>query len=213
MNAIFLINMSENQPKDDDLNTSDVSLSSLSTDSDDSLNTTLCKNFTQFESKPTISEAFSLPDGDAPLLKLEECLGYDSRRRENLHLLDKNTLLFVAGSYVRLHKLTSKRNVYLRATGGGSVSCLAVHPNKEHFAWGETGKSPDINVLGYPSLRLSKVLRKGTVREYVCLRFDPYSGDLLASLGGDPDFSLTIWDWNKEAPLLRCKAFSQVCAS
>ena len=125
-------------------------------------------------------------------------------------------------AYVRLHlfslftfHLTAGHDVtvYFRATGGGSVSCLAVHPNKGHFAWGERGKGPDINVLGYPSLRLSKVLRKGTSREYVCLRFDPYTGDLLASLGGDPDFSLTIWDWNKEAPLLRCKAFSQVCAS
>lgn len=168
-------------------------------------------NFADLESKPTISEAFLLPAGDSPLLELADCLGYDSRRRKNLQRLDKDTLLFVAGNYVRLHKLTTKENIYLRSTGGGSVSCLAVHSNREYFASGERGKNPDINVFAYPSCRLTKVLRKGTVREYVCLCFDPYSGDLLASQGGEPDFSLIIWDWRKETPLLKSRSFSQVC--
>ena len=34
-------------------------------------------------------------------------------------------------------------------------------------------------------------------------------GDLLASVGGHPDFMLTVWDWRKESIVLRYKAFSQ----
>ena len=34
-------------------------------------------------------------------------------------------------------------------------------------------------------------------------------GDLLASVGGHPDFMLTVWDWQKESTVLRSKAFSQ----
>jgi hypothetical protein len=34
-------------------------------------------------------------------------------------------------------------------------------------------------------------------------------GDLLASVGGDPDYMLTIWDWKEEQTVLRSKAFSQ----
>lgn len=34
-------------------------------------------------------------------------------------------------------------------------------------------------------------------------------GTLLASVGGAPDYMLTVWDWNQEQVVLRCKAFSQ----
>ena len=34
------------------------------------------------------------------------------------------------------------------------------------------------------------------------------SGDVLASLGGSPDYTLTVWDWLKEKVILRSKAFS-----
>lgn len=39
--------------------------------------------------------------------------------------------------------------------------------------------------------------------------FSPGDGNLLASIGGDPDFMLTVWDWVKEKIVLRYKAFSQ----
>jgi len=34
-------------------------------------------------------------------------------------------------------------------------------------------------------------------------------GKLLASVGGDPDYMLTLWDWKREKIVLRSKAFSQ----
>ena len=36
------------------------------------------------------------------------------------------------------------------------------------------------------------------------------NGDKLASVGQDPDFMLTVWDWKSESVILRSKAFSQV---
>lgn len=44
---------------------------------------------------------------------------------------------------------------------------------------------------------------------YSHMDFSPGDGDLLASVGGDPDFMLTVWDWAKEKIVLRYKAFSQ----
>lgn len=38
--------------------------------------------------------------------------------------------------------------------------------------------------------------------------FSP-DGELLASVGGDPDYMLTLWDWKQEKTVLRSKAFSQ----
>ena len=42
----------------------------------------------------------------------------------------------------------------------------------------------------------------------VLLHYSP-DGKLLASVGGDPDFMLTLWDWRQEMIVLRSKAFSQ----
>lgn len=34
-------------------------------------------------------------------------------------------------------------------------------------------------------------------------------GKLLASVGGDPNYMLTLWNWKQEKIVLRSKAFSQ----
>ena len=39
--------------------------------------------------------------------------------------------------------------------------------------------------------------------------FSPGEGKRLASVGGNPDFMLTVWDWQEEKVVLRSKAFSQ----
>ena len=44
---------------------------------------------------------------------------------------------------------------------------------------------------------------------YSHMDFSPGDGNLLASVGGDPDFMLTVWDWAQETIVLRYKAFSQ----
>lgn len=48
----------------------------------------------------------------------------------------------------------------------------------------------------------------GTGKAYSCVNFNP-DGTLLASVGGDPDYMLTVWDWNREQVVLCAKAFSQ----
>ncbi len=52
------------------------------------------------------------------------------------------------------------------------------------------------------------MLRKGTTNYYTSIDFSP-SGERLASVGGDPDYQLSIWDWRQERLLLKAKAFSQ----
>ncbi len=44
---------------------------------------------------------------------------------------------------------------------------------------------------------------------YSHMDFSPGSGKLLASIGGNPDYMLTVWDWKREHIVLRSKAFSQ----
>ena len=42
-----------------------------------------------------------------------------------------------------------------------------------------------------------------------CCLLASTGGELLCSQGGDPDYMLTVWNWETESTLLRCKAFSQ----
>lgn len=57
-------------------------------------------------------------------------------------------------------------------------------------------------------IRLTFILSDGTDLAYAYVDFN-YDGTLLASIGGNPDHTLTIWNWKEEQPILRTKAFSQ----
>ena len=58
-------------------------------------------------------------------------------------------------------------------------------------------------------MKIYRVLKSGTQRSFASLAFNN-RGDRLASVGGDPDYMMTIWDWQTEKIILRSKAFSQV---
>ena len=49
----------------------------------------------------------------------------------------------------------------------------------------------------------------GTEEMYSHMDFSPGDDKLLASVGGNPNYMLTVWDWEKEKTVLRSKAFSQ----
>jgi WD40 repeat protein len=70
------------------------------------------------------------------------------------------------------------------------------------------GFAPNIYIYEYPSLKLYRILRKGTERTYSCLCFSN-DNNLLVSVGADPDFLITIWEWKQEKLMLKSKAFSQ----
>lgn len=57
---------------------------------------------------------------------------------------------------------------------------------------------------------VEQVLRSGTERAYTALAFND-RGNMLASVGGFPDYLITLWAWEDESITLRSKAFSQVC--
>ncbi len=86
-----------------------------------------------------------------------------------------------------------------------------MHPSKLYFAVGEKGYNPNIYILKYPSMEIYKTLSYGTQKSYATISFNK-EGTKLASVGGSPDFTLTVWDWETEAVILKSKAFGQVCS-
>ncbi|XP_007453209.1 PREDICTED: WD repeat-containing protein 52, partial [Lipotes vexillifer] len=156
------------------------------------------------------SMPFVTPDSNIPLdlLTLVHSFGYDCRKRANLQLLDSNMVLYVAGNQLILLNLETKEQTYLRSSSGRGIGVIGVHPQKTYFTVAEKGVSPKIIIYEYPSLRPYRILQDGTDLAYAYVDFN-CDGTLLASVGGSPDHTLTIWNWKEEQPLLRTKAFSQ----
>jgi len=82
-----------------------------------------------------------------------------------------------------------------------------VHPSKKWFAVGEKGPSPNIYIYAWPSLKLYRILRKGADLIIAHVEFSS-TGKLLASLGGAPDYTLTVWNWQQQKVVLKAKAFA-----
>lgn len=88
------------------------------------------------------------------------------------------------------------------------VGSISVHPSKKYFAVAEKGRSPNIYVYEYPSLKLYRIMKNGTENLYSHVEFSN-SGTKLASVGGAPDYTITVWDWINQRVILKAKAFSQ----
>jgi WD40 repeat protein len=97
---------------------------------------------------------------------------------------------------------------FLFGHDGRGIGAVDVHPGLVYIAVGEKGDSPNVYIYEYPSLKVFRILRKGTERAYSDVSFSA-DGNLLATVGAAPDFLLTVWDWRQERMVLRTKAFSQ----
>jgi len=154
-----------------------------------------------FELDPSFCDAYS-------------SFGFPCSKRNNVHYLDLGVLLFVAGNTVQVLDLYSKvpgkkKIIFGHGNKGGcGVGAVAVHPKKTHFAVAEKGINPNIFIYEYPSFKIVRCCRLGTERAYSDVTFDK-TGTKLASVGSEPDYLLTVWDWDRELVVLRTKAFSQ----
>ncbi|XP_069745603.1 cilia- and flagella-associated protein 44-like isoform X2 [Narcine bancroftii] len=156
-------------------------------------------------SKPFISPEALIPKN---LLTFVHSFGYDSTRRVNLQLIGGGTIIFVAGNLVIFMDIKTKEQKYIRSSSNGGIGIVMVHPGGNYFALGEKGIKPNIIIYEYPSLKPYRILQGGTERGYSFVDFN-LSGNLLVSVGENPDYMATIWNWKQEKIVLRSKAFSQ----
>jgi cilia- and flagella-associated protein 44 len=106
-------------------------------------------------------------------------------------------MIFIAGiCYIIYNINTHEVKKYFTKDGGG-IGSIAVHPDKNYFAVCEKGDSPNVYIYEYPSLKLYRILRKGTERSYSNADFSQ-SGSMLATVGSYPDYLLCVWDWKQE---------------
>lgn len=123
--------------------------------------------------------------------------------------MNNETLVFASGNLIHFFNVATSTTTTRRSALGGGIGCVVKNPNKEynHLTIAENGKKPTIFIYKFPEMELVAMLKKGTKRQFSILDYTA-DGELLASQGGDPDYTLTIWDWKRKEIKLRAKSFS-----
>ena len=151
-------------------------------------------------------------------LSLKQGLGFESTKRHNTILMEDDVLIYSTGKFLVLQKYSIGTRLYLPSLDGGGIGAIDVHPSRKYFCVCEkvnpqlvaTGRTPNVYIYEYPSLRIYKVLPNGTERAYSACKFNQLDkGATLATVGSYPDFLLSVWNWEEEKMILRSKAFSQ----
>jgi WD40 repeat protein len=139
---------------------------------------------------------------------LHHSFSLEGQTRGNMHALGDNTILTSVGNAIVTIDVNTMDRSYIQGFSGAGIGALCVHPSGKYFAVGDKGKHPNVLIFEFPSMKLYRILRRGTEQAYSCLRFNP-DGTKLATVGSAPDFLLTVWNWKTEMIVLKNKAFSQ----
>jgi hypothetical protein len=83
-------------------------------------------------------------------LELHHVFGTDISRRDNIHFIDADTVIYSLGNAVVFENITCAIRDYLLCVDEGGVGCVCVHPSKKLFAVGGRGCMPKIYIYSYP---------------------------------------------------------------
>ncbi|XP_008204820.1 cilia- and flagella-associated protein 44 isoform X2 [Nasonia vitripennis] len=167
--------------------------------------TTIFYNSEDYVSKPKRSDGGTVAYN---ILEFHHSFGYDCRKRFNLCVADPETLIFASGNLIHFLNLSENKISFRRCSTGGGIGHITKNPTFNHIAIGENGVNPPIIIYEWPSMEIVTVLRQGTTRSYSHLRYSP-DGLQLVSQGGDPDYLITVWDWQRSKIALQCKSHGQ----
>ena len=125
-------------------------------------------DFSSIVAKPHMSPDSGLPEN---LVTLYHSFGCDTFRRDNLKILNSENVGFIVGNYFEIRNLVTGERSFIRSIGGLGISSVDIHPAGTYIAIAEKGDVPSVCIYEYPSLKLFRILRKGTQRAYPSCQF------------------------------------------
>uniref|UniRef100_A0A670I0J7 Cilia- and flagella-associated protein 43 n=1 Tax=Podarcis muralis TaxID=64176 RepID=A0A670I0J7_PODMU len=143
-----------------------------------------------------LPEAFYFPQGGAHFFVPQWVQGFTNR---NVGFVTKRTVCYPCGNYIIFVNLETLERSILRCHSG-KIEAFAVNPNQNVVAYSDRQLKPVIHIHSYPGLKRQAKLKGQASLDYTLLAFS-YTGPYLASYSSIPDFTLTIWDWNKKVIL------------
>ncbi|CAH2108330.1 unnamed protein product [Euphydryas editha] len=169
---------------------------------------------TEYDPDDFLSGAVNSLDSTIPLdlFEFNHSYGYNCQKYFNLCACDDSVVCWAAGSIITFLDVKTKQLWFRRSTTGGSIGAVTSYRKDPNYRLviaecREGIKDPIILLYTWPQMDIDAVLRDGTANAYAVLDFSP-DGELLASVGKEPDYNLTIWNWKRHKILLRTSAFS-----
>ncbi|XP_022179157.1 uncharacterized protein LOC111039821 isoform X2 [Myzus persicae] len=163
-------------------------------------------NSSDFISKPIKSVRCTM---DENILQLHHSFGYDCcSKMFNICAADTHTVVYAAGSYIIMFDINEGKLNFRKSAGNGGIGHIAKNPVLSHIAVGENCSNPLIIVYEWPTFEIVNVLKGSAEQQYNWLSYSQ-NGEYLCSQAGEPDNTLTIWDWKKSKIILRTKSFNQ----
>jgi len=143
-------------------------------------------------------------DARAVSLAHRHIFGIKGGIKGNIHFTEESHLLYPAGHNAILYYGDQKTQarVYPGMEGSEGITCLAVTPNRKFLAVCERFQERavcsifDINSGKRRRNTLSYTSGEETTREFVCASFSA-ENKFLITQGGPPDWTLTLWSWDK----------------
>ncbi|KAF5282198.1 hypothetical protein FQR65_LT02895 [Abscondita terminalis] len=153
------------------------------------------------------SEEETEEEPDVFYLKISYSYGYDCKKYYNLVTADEDTIVFTSGNYMVFFDVPTRTPTFRRSAFGKGVGHITKNPNPEysHLAVGENGAKPPIIIYEWPGLEIVCLLKGGALKCFSHLNYSP-DGSLLVSQSGEPDFLITIFNWQESVILLRTKS-------
>lgn len=126
-----------------------------------------------YDLESIVAKPHTSPDSGLPenLVTLYHSFGCDTFRRDNLKILDSNSVGFVVGNYFEIRNLVTGERSFIRSVDGLGISSVDVHPDGTYIAIAEKGEMPNVCIYEYPSLKLFRILREGTQTAYPSCQF------------------------------------------
>jgi len=132
--------------------------------------------------------------------------GLKSDVKDNIWFSEENILVYPAGHHTIVLNKDTRAQTFIPATeGGAGITAMCVSPSKRYIAIAERGQRGMVSVYDMQSLKKRKVLTttESASREYISVSFS--SNKLLLTLGGGPDWTLVLWQWEKSKTLSSLK--------
>ncbi|XP_025994269.1 cilia- and flagella-associated protein 44 isoform X2 [Solenopsis invicta] len=163
-----------------------------------------------YDSNKYISGASSTPNGTVPdnILQFHHSFSYDCQRYFNLCVVEPNVVVFASGNILHFLNTATNELWFRRGYTGGGIGHVTKNPMFDHIAVGENGIKPPIIIYKWPSLDIVTILHNGTMKSYSYLTYSA-DGLLLVSQAGYPDYTITLWNWQKSEIALKCKSYNR----
>ncbi|XP_063047759.1 cilia- and flagella-associated protein 43 isoform X2 [Engraulis encrasicolus] len=122
--------------------------------------------------------------------------GFTSR---NVAFVDTKTACYSSGCFVVLLNIETKARDFIPCPGRG-IGALTANGHMKMFAFSDQKLYPSIYVFQYPGLTLQAELEESAKLEYSALALSG-SGPYLVCSSAAPDYTITVWDWEKTIQL------------